>query len=238
MTIEAFPPIFTADEHGLLALGGDLEVSSLLLAYTQGIFPWPIDPEMPMAWFSPDPRGIVDFRKLHLSRSLIKAWKKISFKVTFNHDFVKIINLCAKVHSAHGIKSTWITPDMIEAYIELHKAGHAFSVETWLDHEIVGGLYGVSIGNYISGESMFYLKPLASKVAITVLANSLLPEKITWMDTQMITPVTKSMGGEYISRKDFLKHLKATLNQTSSLSIFLRKKITPVYPEFVSSENL
>ncbi|MEK6624136.1 MAG: leucyl/phenylalanyl-tRNA--protein transferase, partial [Bdellovibrionota bacterium] len=109
MAITAFPPIAQADEHGLLALGGDLEVPSLLLAYIQGIFPWPIDPEMPMALFSPDPRGIVDFRKIHFARSFIKAWKKTPFRVTFNQDFAQVITSCAHVHSSHGMKSTWIT---------------------------------------------------------------------------------------------------------------------------------
>ncbi|HAZ14288.1 MAG: leucyl/phenylalanyl-tRNA--protein transferase [Bdellovibrionales bacterium GWA2_49_15] len=237
MAIAAFPPISQADEHGLLALGGDLQVPSLLLAYTQGIFPWPIDPEMPMAWFSPDPRGIVDFSKVHLSRSLIKAWKKTPFRVTFNQEFTKVIHSCAQVHSSEGAKATWITEEIIDAYIDLYEAGHAFSVETWLGKELVGGLYGVSIGHYISGESMFYLRPNASKVAIAVLAASLLPQKIMWLDTQMITPVTKAMGGEYIPRKEFKKKLNAALENTSLMSIFLQQKIKPLYPPFVQVQT-
>ncbi|MBI2520638.1 MAG: leucyl/phenylalanyl-tRNA--protein transferase [Bdellovibrio sp.] len=230
MAIRAFPPLAQADEHGLLALGGDVEVPSLLLAYCQGIFPWPIDPEVPMAWFSPDPRGIVDFHKIHLPHSFIKAWRKTPFRVTFNHDFVKIINSCANIHSAQGSKATWITQEIIDAYIALYEAGHAFSVETWLEEDIVGGLYGVSLGNYVSGESMFYLKPHASKVALAVLANSLLPRNVTWLDTQMITPATQAMGGEYITRKEFVKKLKAAIDHVSLVSIFQREKITPIYP--------
>jgi leucyl/phenylalanyl-tRNA--protein transferase len=144
MAIADFPPVEHADEHGLLALGGDLDLESLLLAYTRGIFPWPISEEYPLAWFSPDPRGILAFDKLHLSKSLRKFLKKNPYEIRFNTNFEGVIMNCAKVSRAEN-QGTWITEDIINSYINLHKKGFAYSVETYLDNVLVGGVYGVCI---------------------------------------------------------------------------------------------
>ncbi len=210
MAILAFPPIEESDEHGLLALGGDLEVESLLLAYSQGIFPWPINDEYPLAWFSPDPRGILAFDKLHLSKSFRKFLKKNPYEVKFNTNFEAVIMNCANV-IRNDQPSTWITEDIINAYIELHKLGFAYSVETYLDERLVGGVYGVCINRFYSGESMFHLEDNASKVALVSLMYMLKQKDIGWLDTQMVTPVVESLGGIEIPRETYIKMLQRSL---------------------------
>jgi leucyl/phenylalanyl-tRNA--protein transferase len=210
MAILEFPPIDSADEHGLLALGGDLETDSLLLAYSQGIFPWPISDEYPLAWFSPDPRGILFFDKLHLSKSFRKFLKKNPYDVRFNTNFAAVIKLCAEV-KRQDQPSTWITQEIIDAYIKLNELGFAYSIETYLDDRLVGGVYGVCINRFYSGESMFHLEDNASKVALVSLMYLLKQRDIGWIDTQMVTPVVQSLGGVDIPRETYLKILQVSL---------------------------
>lgn len=210
MAIADFPPLEQADEHGLLALGGDLELESLLLAYTRGIFPWPISEEYPLAWFSPDPRGILAFDKLHLSKSLRKFLKKNPYEIRFNTNFEAVIMNCAKVPRAEN-QGTWITQDIIDSYINLHKHGFAYSVETYLENVLVGGVYGVCINRFYSGESMFHTQDNASKVALIALLYQLKQKDIGWLDTQMVTPVVESLGGVEITREIYLKMLAVSI---------------------------
>lgn len=212
MAIVDFPPVDSADEHGLLALGGDLDVDSLLLAYSRGIFPWPISEEYPLAWFSPNPRGILAFEKLHLSKSLRKFLKNNPYEVRFNTNFEQVIMNCAMVARADN-QGTWITQEIIEGYIRLHKDGYAYSVETYLDGTLVGGVYGVCINRFYSGESMFHKADNASKVALVALLYSLNQQDIGWLDTQMVTPVVESLGGMEVPRETYLKMLEVAIKR-------------------------
>lgn len=210
MAIVEFPPIESADEHGLVAIGGDLEIDSLLLAYSQGIFPWPISEEYPLAWFSPDPRGILAFDKLHLSKSLRKFLKKNPYEVRFNTNFEAVIMNCARV-KRNDQSSTWITQEIINSYIELHRQGYAYSIETYREDILVGGVYGVCINRFYSGESMFHTEDNASKVALVSLLYLLKQRDIGWIDTQMVTPVVETLGGLEIPRETFLQMLNVSL---------------------------
>lgn len=227
MAILSFPSVDSADENGLLALGGDLEVDSLVMAYQQGIFPWPINDRYPLAWFSPDPRGIVEFRDLHVPRTLKKSIKRQPWKVTFNQDFKKIITNCAKTKNRNKkeAQGTWITKDIINAYTDFHEAGFAYSVEVWLDDKIVGGLYGVQIGNLISGESMFHDVTDASKIALISLMHVLKENKVHWLDTQMVTSVVHDLGGSEIPRSQFIHKLNHSLNTAVTLDFRKYTKI-------------
>lgn len=213
MAINKFPPVQSADESGLLAIGGDLEIPSLLLAYNSGIFPWPISRQYPLAWFSPNPRGILFCDNLHISNSLKKFMKKNPYTVTFNQAFERVILACATVKNRKGQKGTWITDEIIHAYIHLHLHGNAYSVEVWDGDELVGGLYGVWINQFVCGESMFYRKKNASKVALVILIQHLQANGINWLDTQMVTPVVESLGGIELPRIKFLKLLKESLGK-------------------------
>ncbi len=210
MAIAHFPPVETADEHGLLALGGDLELESLLLAYSKGIFPWPISKEYPLAWFSPDPRGILAFEKLHMGKTLRKFLKNNPYEIKFNTNFEAVIMNCAQVPRSDN-QGTWITEDIINGYINLYKQGFAYSVETYLDERLVGGVYGVCINKFYSGESMFHIEDNASKVALVSLLYQLHQQGIGWIDTQMVTPVVESLGGVAIARETYLKMLHKSL---------------------------
>ena len=199
-----FPSVELADEDGLLAIGGDLEVDTLVTAYQQGIFPWPVSLDLPLAWFSPNPRGILFAEKIHVSKSFSKFLKKNTFKVSFNQAFSEVINLCA-ISSRKNQSSTWITSDIINGYEKLFKAELAYSVEVWNDDTLIGGLYGVCMGDFVSGESMFTKEDNASKLALYSLMIRLKEKKITWLDTQMVTSVVEGFGGMYISRPEFLQ---------------------------------
>ncbi len=203
-----FPPIETADDSGLLAFGGDLEVDSIVSAYRQGIFPWPIDEKYPLAWFSPDPRGILFLEDMHLPQSFEKWRKKTTFTVKFNHNFHQIITHCANSPNRQQGNQTWIYPPIIEAYCALFKKGLAYCVGVYDNSTLVGGLYGVRIGKYITGESMFYLKTNASKLALYSLLTELITQEISWIDTQMVTPTLQSFGGKEIPRDHFINLLK------------------------------
>ncbi len=205
--ITSFPDLQFADENGLLAVGGDLEVPSLKLAYSQGIFPWPHDEGAPLTWYSPDPRGILEYQDLHISQSLKKVLRRQEFTVTFNQNFEEVIKTCAETPRP-GQDGTWLTKAMQSAYIDLFYVGFAYSVEVWKDQKLAGGLYGVRFPHFASAESMFYKVSNASKVAIVHLMQKLHQEGLDWVDIQMVTPITKSLGGRNIRRGIFLELLK------------------------------
>ncbi len=207
MAVLKFPPVHTADENGLLALGGDLEVSTLVLAYRSGIFPWPISHEFPLAWFSPDPRGVLDFSDLTINKRLMRYLKNSSLTFKANHDFATVIDHCGEVPRSDQ-SGTWITDEVKKSYQDLFDEGLAYCLEAYDQGQIVGGIYGVCIDGIITGESMFHLVPNASKLCLIALMALLKRSGITWLDTQMVTPVVKSLGGKEIPRNDFLDRIK------------------------------
>jgi leucyl/phenylalanyl-tRNA--protein transferase len=202
-----FPPIEEATEDGLVAVGGDLETDTLVTAYRLGIFPWPVSVELPLAWFSPDPRGVLFLDELHVPRSFEKFLKKNEFKVTFNQKMKEVILECARIPRKNQ-PGTWITPEIVKGYEKLFNEDLAYSVEVWKEDELVGGLYGVVMGEFISGESMFMKEDNASKVALYSLLVHLKARGIRFLDTQMVTPVVEAFGGKYIERAEFLDHIK------------------------------
>lgn len=204
-----FPPATSADRDGLVAVGGDLSVERLLLAYRSGIFPWPIFHDDLMTWFSPDPRAILELDQLHVSRSLHKVLRRGAFEVTVNHDFAGVLDGCGA--PAPDRPSTWITREMKHAYIRLHREGHAHSVESRLEGELVGGLYGVAIGGFFAGESMFSKVTNASKVALVTLVERLRVQGYKLLDIQQATPHLMSMGAVEIPRKRYLQRLQEAL---------------------------
>jgi leucyl/phenylalanyl-tRNA---protein transferase len=221
MAVLEFPDPCTADENGLVAIGGDLECSSLQLAYTKGIFPWPISEDYPLAWFSPDPRGILECTDLHIPKSLQKVLRKSPFQIKFNTNFEQVIRQCSSATNRAEGEDSWITESIIQAYIDLHNQNMAYSVEAYNDkHELVGGVYGVNFGKLVSGESMFYLEPNASKACLITLIERLIKLDIPFLDTQMVTPVVKSLGGKEISRKDYLERLEKISSTTLFPSLF------------------
>lgn len=204
-----FPDARLADAHGLLAIGGDLTIERLILAYRNGIFPWYSEDD-PILWFSPDPRLILFPEKLKVSKSLRKIIRKRVFSVLFDKAFEKVIMNCAEIERKNQ-DSTWITSDMIEAYIKLHQMGYAHSVETYYEDKLVGGLYGVSLGGAFFGESMFHRMTDASKVALFYLVEKLKAWNFDFIDSQVTTEHIKSIGAEDISRDKYLQLLKLTL---------------------------
>lgn len=206
MAVLKFPPVHTADENGLLALGGDLEVSTLVLAYRSGIFPWPISQEFPLAWFSPDPRGVIDYADLKINKRLLRYLKKANITFKANQNFTTVIEQCSLVPRSDQ-SGTWITDEVIDSYHELFKEGLAYSLEAYEGEDLIGGIYGVCINGIVTGESMFHKVPNASKFCLLALMALLQRAGITWLDTQMVTPVVKSLGGKEIPRSDFLKRI-------------------------------
>ena len=211
MTIQAFPPVESADEHGLLAVGGDLEVASLLLAYTSGIFPWPFN-QRTLAWFSPPKRALIFLNEVHVSRSTRRALNKHKYTIKRNTNFSAVITACSK-KSRRGQRGTWITPAMIRAYGKLHEAGYAHSFESYRDNTLVGGVYGVSIGGMFAAESMFYDEPAASKAALLSLFDHLKEQGVAWVDIQVINEFTESLGAKEIERNHYLALLQEALSK-------------------------
>lgn len=197
-----FPDPRLADAEGLVAVGGDFSVDRLLLAYRSGIFPWTVSP---ISWWSPDPRAILELDKLHIGESLKKVLRKNTFQVTIDKAFRQVIAQCAA--SAPGRTDTWITEEFITAYTHLHERGHAHSLECWRNGELAGGIYGVVIGGLFAGESMFHRASNASKVALCHLVEHLRRREFQLLDIQMLTPVTKQMGGKTIPREEYLSRL-------------------------------
>lgn len=199
-----FPYPELADEDGLLAVGGDLSPERVLLAYQNGIFPW-YSSDSPILWWSPDPRFVLFPEKLKVSSSMKKFLKKTGYKVTFDTAFKDVISSCASMREESG---TWITAEMQNAYCRLHELNLAHSVEVWENDELVGGLYGVSIGRCFFGESMFSKKSNSSKTGFITLVNFLKEKGFLIIDCQVHTNYLESLGAEHIPRKEFLKIIK------------------------------
>lgn len=198
------PPV---DDTGLVAVGADLEPGTLLAAYRAGLFPMPLDGRR-IAWFSPDPRGIVPLDGLHVSRSLRRSLRE--FDVTIDMRFREVMERCAEPTRDGG----WITSEFVDAYTELHELGWAHSVETYRDGELVGGLYGVRINGFFAGESMFHVAPDASKVALVHLVRQLVATGATLLDVQWTTPHLVSLGAIDVRRDEYLTLLTSAVSQT------------------------
>jgi leucyl/phenylalanyl-tRNA--protein transferase len=207
----AFPPPELADESGLLAVGGDLRPERLLLAYSLGIFPW-YGEGLPILWYSPDPRLVLDSGELVVSRSLRKTLRRGRYQVTLDTAFDNVIRACADAPRP-GQTGTWITEDMVRAYRRLHRLGYAHSAEAWLDGELAGGLYGVSLGAGFFGESMFARADDASKVAFVTLVEQLRRWGIRLIDCQVHTEHLARFGADEVPREQFLARLAAALEQ-------------------------
>lgn len=197
-----FPEVNQANEEGLLAIGGDLSVKRLILAYKSGIFPWYEDGQ-PLLWWSPNPRFVLFPEELKISKSLKQVLRNTNYKVTINQAFDKVIHSCARV-KRNGESGTWITNNMMEAYIKLHELGYAKSVEVWNDNKLVGGLYGIDLGDVFCGESMFTKASNASKIALaTFIQNS----NYKLIDCQIYTNHLASLGAREIPREEFLNFI-------------------------------
>jgi leucyl/phenylalanyl-tRNA--protein transferase len=206
-----FPPPEGADRSGVVAVGGDLRPERLLLAYSQGIFPWPAE-GLPLLWHSPDPRMVLLPRELHLSHSLRKRLRSGRYRVTLDRAFERVIRACAEAPRP-GQAGTWITPEMIGAYCELHARGFAHSAEAFLGEELAGGLYGVSLGGCFFGESMFARRRDASKVAFATLVRQLAAWDFDLVDCQIHTEHLARLGAREWSRERFLRALRRSLER-------------------------
>lgn len=196
-----FPHPSLSEEDGLLAVDGDLSPERLILAYRNGIFPWFSEDE-PILWWSPDPRFILYPKDIKVSHSMKKLLKKNTYKISFDTCFRDVISNCSNLRKESG---TWITNDMIEAYCKLHELGYAHSVEAWYEDELVGGLYGISIGKCFFGESMFSTMSNASKAAFITLCKKLEEKEYIMVDCQVYTEHLESLGAVNISREKFLE---------------------------------
>jgi len=200
----AFPSPHQAltDPNGLLAVGGDLSPKRLITAYRNGIFPW-FSHDEPIMWWSPDPRAVILLDDIRINRTLRKVLNRQVFQVSVNKAFPEVVSLCA--NAPFRKEDTWIVPSMKAAYIKLNDLGHAHSIEVWQDNALVGGLYGVAINGYFSGESMFYKTSNASKVALVYLAELLSNAGIKLIDCQILNPFLADMGAREISREQFIQ---------------------------------
>lgn len=202
-----FPDARQAMAEGLIAVGGRLDVGTLFHAYRRGIFPWPQE-GYPMLWFSPEQRGLLFFDELHIPR----RWKKLQeapdgARFAQNEGFRQVVENCQR-QLRPGQSGTWITPEVVSAYVRFHQAGFARSYELWRGRDLLGGLYGVMVDGVFAGESMFHAEPDASKRVLLYAVRSLAAEGLTWMDTQMVTPVVAAFGGRSLPRDEYLTLLR------------------------------
>jgi leucyl/phenylalanyl-tRNA---protein transferase len=204
-----FPDPNLADESGLLAVGGDLSPERLLLAYSSGIFPWYSEND-PIMWWSPDPRMILIPERMKVSKSIKQSLNKKTLEIRFDTRFESVIASCSKA-PGRDQDGTWITDEMKQAYLALHNLGYAHSVETYDGNELVGGLYGISLGKAFFGESMFFKKRDASKIALYFLVQKLMEWDFHFIDAQVETDHLKSMGANLVPRKEFLNSLNLAL---------------------------
>lgn len=213
-----FPPVELADESGCLMVGGELNAQWLLEAYRRGIFPWPIDFGRlhVLAWFAPELRAIFELEAFHISRSLRRTIRSNRFEISFNRCFRRVIGACALPRGDDD--GTWITPELVEAYVDLHNRGFAHSVEAWRHDQLVGGVYGVSLGGYFSAESMFYTERDASKVALAALVQRLQDRGYHFLDIQVWSDHTGSLGATEISRRTFGNRLEAALAASATFN--------------------
>lgn len=207
---EHFPPAEEADNEGLIGFGGNLSPEWLLDAYRHGIFPWPItDFEAPLAWWSLDPRAVIEFDRFYVSRRLRRTYRGGKFEITRDVDFAGVIRGCAMAPGR--VNQTWLTPEMIAAYIRLYEMGYAHSVEVWHQHELAGGVYGVALGGMFAAESKFFRVRDASKVALLHLVEHLRDAGFTLLDIQQLTPHTARLGAMNIPRSEYLVRLAESL---------------------------
>jgi len=206
-----FPPAQNATEEGIVALGGDLNPNRVMTAYRNGIFPWYNEEDGdPILWWSPNPRFILDLNELHIPKSLKKIIKKNLFEIKYNTQFTQVMIECANSYRPDQ-EGTWIGPEMIEAYSQIHSQGFAHSFEAYYDGDLVGGGYGVSLGDIFCGESMFAKKSDASKVAFIALAQKLKHNGFRYIDSQINTDHLKRFGAKDITRDEYLKLVKKSL---------------------------
>ena len=201
----------------IVLFGGEMSAENLRRAYCRGIFPWHIE-GLPLPWFCPEWRAILEFDELHIPRTLRKEQKKQKFTFTIDRAFPQVIANCARTKRSRE-EGTWITEEFIRAYVELHAMGDAHCVEAWDENgNLAGGLYGVDSGGVFAGESMFYLQPNASKLALLYLIEHLKTRGATWIDIQVMTPHFEVLGAKEIARDEFLRKLKTT--QAKKLKLF------------------
>ncbi|OGR01096.1 MAG: leucyl/phenylalanyl-tRNA--protein transferase [Deltaproteobacteria bacterium RIFOXYD12_FULL_55_16] len=210
-----FPPPALAREDGLLAMGGDLSVPRLLLAYQQGIFPW-YSPGEPILWWSPNPRLVLMPTEFHLAKRLARTLRQQTFALTFDTDFAQVIKACAQTRRKEG-QGTWLDEAMIQAYCQLHAQGYAHSVECWQNGTLVGGLYGVALGAVFFGESMFSLTPDSSKVALAALVERLQEWDFELIDCQVGTGHLQRLGAREISGAEFSARLAQAVSRPTRL---------------------
>lgn len=203
----SFPNPELANEDGILAVGGDLSMERLLLAYQNGLFPW-YNPDDPILWWSPDPRFVLFPAELKIAKSMRSYFNQRKFEVTFDQEFEKVIRACQRQPRKGQGGGTWISDDIVEAYVNLYKAGFAHSVEVWKGNELVGGLYGICLGKIFFGESMFSKVNNASKVGFITLVRMLENWDFSLIDCQQETRHLKSLGARSISRSNFLKYIE------------------------------
>lgn len=209
MALVSFPDPRDSTPEGIVAVGGAPRPELLREAYSRGIFPWPVE-GYPLLWFSPPERAVLDFDKLHVPRSLARERRRSRMTFTIDRAFGRVILTCAAIKRAHE-EGTWITEEMIAGYYQLHQLGHAHSVEAWEHGVLVGGVYGVDAGGAFAGESMFHMRPNASKLALLHLVEHLAARGLTWLDIQVMTPHMEALGATHITRDDFLTRLAREL---------------------------
>ncbi len=204
-----FPPVEMTTEEGIIAIGGDLGIERLLLAYQSGIFPWYSEGE-PIVWWSPDPRFVLFPEKLRVTKSMQSVINNGSFRFTINRAFTSVLQNCKTIYRKEQ-EGTWITPAVQQAYTALHQLGYAHSAEAWINGELVGGLYGIRLGNVFFGESMFSKVSNASKFAFINYVRQLQKEKVILIDCQVYTPHLESLGAKMIERNKFMALLAENL---------------------------
>ena len=210
----AFPPADRTDRYGVVALGGDLSPERILKAYALGIFPW-FNSGDPIMWWCPDPRFVLYPDELKVAKSMRPYFNQRKYRVTYDTHFRDVMTACGRVDRPGQRGGTWISEDMIDAYVQVHELGYAHSVEVWQDETLVGGLYGIALGKVFFGESMFMRAPNASKFGFITLVRRLRAQGYTLVDCQQPTRHLASLGARSISRADFLEHLRANEKEAS-----------------------